>query len=258
MEKEYDSFNNSLKYFNDKYNQNSIYNKYSNYKPTKYSNNILCNNYIGDELNNNFDKFSNNYGSFCDKREVFDKINNKKVNNTLKDIYGVISNINEVNKRVKNILSNRPYIYKYKSADYKGKYNSKRDKFKRNRSSTEDFISETNNICNELKFKDFNNYYPSTNTNIISPKTTYDCSNTKEFSDINFSNKRRNNPISEYTKFSNITNQKRNIKKNSYNINNYYPGFHSIRKENLNLVYTPIQKNSNINLIPNKYKKKRV
>ena len=154
MEKEYDFFNNSLKYFNDKYNKNSKYNKYSNYKPTKYSNNILCNNYIGDELNNNFDKFSNNYGSFCDKREIFDKINNKKVNNTLKDIYGVISNINEVNKRVKNILSNRPYIYKYKSADYKGKYNSERDKFKRNRSSTEDFISETNNICNELKYKD--------------------------------------------------------------------------------------------------------
>ena len=256
MEKEYDSFNNSLKYFNDKYNQNFKYNKYSNYKPTKYSNNILCNNYIGDELNNNFDKFSNNYGSFCDKREIFDKINNKKVNNTLKDIYGVISNINEVNKRVKNILSNRPYIYKYKSADYKGKYNSERNKFKRNRSSTEDFISETNNICNELKYKDFNYNCPSTNTYIISPKTTNDCSNTKEFSDINFSNKRRSNPISEYTKFSNITNQKRNIKKNSYNINNYYPGFHSLRKENLNLAYIPIQKNSNINLTPNKYKKK--
>ena len=256
MEKEYNSFNNTLKYCNDKYNQNSKYNKYSNYKPTKYSNNILCNNYIGDELNNNFDKYISNYGSFCDKREVFDKINNKKVNNTLKDIYGVISNINEVNKRVKNILSNRPYIYKYKSADHKGKYNKERDKFKRNSSSTENFIYRTNNICNELKYKDYNYNCPSTNSYFISPKTTYDCSNIKEFSDINFSNKGRRNPMSEYKKFSNITNQKRNIKKNSYCINNYYPSFHRLRKENLNLVYTPIQKNSNINLIPNKNNKK--
>ena len=256
MEKEYDSFNNALKYYNDKYNQNFKYNKYSNFKPTKYNNNVLCNNYFGDELNINFGKYSNNYGSFCDKREIFDKINNKRVNNTLKDIYGVISNINEVNKKVKNILSNRPYIYKYKSADYKGKYNKERDNYKRNRSSTEDFISKTNNICNEIKYKDINYNCPSTNSYRISPKTTYDCSNIKEFSDIHFSDKGKRNPISEYRNFSNITNQKRNIKKNSYSINNYYPGLHSLRKENLNLEYTPIQKNSNINLISNKNNKK--
>ena len=256
MEKENNSFNNALKYCNDKYNLNFKYNKNSNYKPTKYSNNVLCNNYIGNELNNNFDKYSNNYGSFCDKREIFDKINNKKVNNTLRDIYGVISNINEVNKKVKNILSNRPYISKYKSADYRGTYNNGRDILKRNRSSTEDLFSKTNNICNDLKYKDYNYNCDSTNKNTISPKTTYDCSKIKEFSDINFSNKERSNPISEYRKFSNITNQKRNIKKNSYFINNNYPGFHSLRKENLNLAYTPIQKNSNINLISNKNSKK--
>ena len=256
MEKEYDSFNNVLKYCNDKYNQNIKYNKYSNYKPTKYNKNILCNNYIGDELNNNFNKYSNDYGPFCDKREVFEKINNKKVNNTLKDIYGAISNINEVNKRVKNILSNRPYIYKYKSADCKGKYAKEGNNFKRNRASTGDFISKTNNICDEIKYKNNNYNCPTTNTYFISPRTTYDCSNIKEYSDINFSNKGTSNPISEYRKFSNITNQKRNIKKNSYGIKSYNPDFHSLRKENLNLIYTPIQKNSSINLISNKNYKK--
>lgn len=253
MEKEYDYFNNTLKYCNDKYEQNFNNNKYSNFKSSKYNNNTLCNNYIGDELNYNFDNYSNNFGTFCNKMEIFDKINNKKVNNTLKDIYGVISNINEVNKRVKNILSNRPYIHKYKSVDYKSKYNKEGNNIKRNRSSTEDFISKNKNICNELKYKDFNNYNVSTtNTYMISPKTTFDCTNVNEFSDINFSHKGRKNPLSEYRKHTNISNQKRNIKKNSYKVNNNYHDFHNFQKENLNLAFKPIQKNSKINLISNK------
>jgi len=53
---------------------------------------------------------------FNDQEEKFKKINkdntdkkisNKRVNNLLKDIYGSLSNINEVNDKVKNILSRR-------------------------------------------------------------------------------------------------------------------------------------------------------
>ena len=41
------------------------------------------------------------------KEENEKKINNKRVNNLLKDIYGSLTNLNDVNDRVKNILSKR-------------------------------------------------------------------------------------------------------------------------------------------------------
>ena len=52
------------------------------------------------------------------KNEILKKINNKKVNNTLIDIYGTISNINEISKKMKNLMFNYHSTNNYNFKNY--------------------------------------------------------------------------------------------------------------------------------------------
>ena len=87
--------------------QNFIYDNNDNYLNENQND---CNK----EYNYNIEGDTNNkkYTTIINKNDIFTKINNKKVNNTLNDIYDSIATINETNKRVKNILSNRNAVNK--------------------------------------------------------------------------------------------------------------------------------------------------
>ena len=163
-------------------------------------------NVISKEMNNNLDNDNDSlkYNIEYNKKELnktniainninkeqFQKINNEKVNNTLNDIYGSIARINEVNNKVKNLLSRRPNIPK--SLDIKRK------------------------IINEDKYvNDINSF----NRNNIIPKTTKNYSlyniNEKEFrkndASSTFRTSKKNSEV--------ISNYKKISKNNSYNVN---------------------------------------
>ena len=82
------------------------------------------------ELNDKEEKFKK-----INKEDKDKKINNKRVNNLLKDIYGSLSNINEVNNKVKSILLKRKKMNSVNSF----------------RNSTKDQKSNNDNIKNKRK-----------------------------------------------------------------------------------------------------------
>ena len=161
-------------------------------------NDLISKEINNNNINNEMQKFNIEYKNQVDKNnttmkneKTLQKISNQKVNNTLNDIYGAIATINEVNNRVKNILSKRLNIPK--SLDAKKK-----------------IINEEKNVNNINNFNLFN----------IIPKTTKNNSlyniNDKEIkkSDISstFRTSKKNSEV--------ISNFKKIGKNNSYSINN--------------------------------------
>ena len=106
------------------------------------------------DLKNNND---NNYKKI-NNDENTKKINNTKINNILNDIYGSLTNINEVNEKVKNILSKRKTINSMNSFRNNITKKDSDSKTKNKRSSTtnrKDFKLE--NIIKEEKIYNKNN-----------------------------------------------------------------------------------------------------
>ena len=224
------SFNNENDINNSNIHKKGKENYNYNFNSDKNKNEFISHYKNGDGIQNYIKNLNKNNSKINDS-ETIKKLNNKKVNTSLTDIYEAISNINEVNQRMKNILSNRPYIHKYKSVDYKNNKSNnfteeKKDKILKSfRPITEDIITRNNNFI-----KEYNNIlhnYPTYNINNKNSKTIpYFYS----YNDINDNNKK-----SFKYKF---TPNKRKNKNDTYKVNKYY--------NNLTSEYIkPIEKNSN-------------
>jgi len=232
--------------------------KTQNFKYSKHTNDFLQNNLKVDD--DKFINFNRNNTIINNKEESSKRFNNKKVKNTLNDIYGVIANINEVNKKVNNILSKRPNIKKYKSFDYKTKsIREEEDDIKKIRSTTEDKTPNVNNYIKESSHKDYSS--PTTDTNFMASRTTADFYSSKtghdiiimnddEDNDICLRNNKNNDFNLKYQRSYNMPYKKRNYKKSSYRINNYY-NIPRNRSENLTCeYYTPtVKSNSGLKLL---------
>lgn len=185
----------------------------------------------------------------------------------MNDIYGVIANINEVNQKVNNILSKRPNIRKYKSFDYKTKNIGEEDDIKKIRSTTEDKTLKVNNYIKGSRYKYYSS--PTTDTNFMASKTTADFYSTKtghdivimndDDNDICLRNNKTNEFNLEYQTSYNMPYKKRNYKKSSYRINNYY-NIPRNKSENLTCdYYTPTMKsNSGLKLLIQKNINKKI
>ena len=239
--------------------------KTQNFKFSKHTNDFLQNNFnAGDDKFINFNK---NNTIINNKEEYSKKLSNKRVKNTLNDIYGVIANINEVNQKVNNILSKRPNIRKYKSFDYKTKNIGEEDDIKKIRSTTEDKTLKVNNYIKESRYKYYSS--PTTDTNFMASKTTADFYSTKtghdivimndDDNDICLRNNKTNEFNLEYQTSYNMPYKKRNYKKSSYRINNYY-NIPRNKSENLTCdYYTPTMKsNSGLKLLIQKNINKKI
>ena len=250
-----DLFENSINIQNEINNYNIQGIKKEKYIPYKepefnyYKNkNDLFQNGIKDKnFSDKIDNSNKNNIAINKKREIFKKFKNLKVNRALKDIYGVIANINEVNKKVNKIISHRPILPKYKSADSKMN-NIKDDKNSKSfREATDENYKINNNIIKEYNNK--NNLYLNSNcsNNIASKTVTSGFLSSKYSNDINnnitMNKSIVNSELSQYN--SNNSNKKR--KYGSFKFHKYFnfPQEKGINKE----LKTPIQKNSNIKYI---------
>ena len=110
-----------------------------------------------EDLNKNYNQSYN--------KKFLKKINNEKVNNTLNDIYGAISNINEINEKMKNFLLKRQIIHK--SSDIKTKMiNNEKSKKIRVRPSTDEKRIYSKKFSKEKKGKEIDKHiYKLNNTN---------------------------------------------------------------------------------------------
>ena len=205
-----------------------------------------------EELNDNNNDSTKNHTSIQNNTDdFFKKINNRKVNSALNDIYNSISNINEVNKRVKSLLSNRPIIHK--STDNKRNIISKENnKYSHISNSNKKMTEDKMKIVNSRKIsmqkneiKDLN-YIP--NNNNIPPKSSkyYYKYNINNISNINSGNKKNDIKVQHKKKSNNPINIS-NIKKIS-NSNSYITNDYSQTKKNPN--YTNGQDYEYINPIP--------
>ena len=133
------------------------------------------------ELNEEHSEYKN-----INKEETTKKFINNRVNNILNDIYGSLSNINEVNEKVKNILSKRKTMNSFRTSS---KIESN-FKIKNKRSSTTIKIKDLKNksIIKEEKIDD--NYLAKNETNNI--YNIEDEATKNETTSINFKSKLNN------------------------------------------------------------------
>ena len=133
------------------------------------------------ELNEEHSEYKN-----INKEETTKKFINNRVNNILNDIYGSLSNINEVNEKVKNILSKRKTMNSFRTSS---KIESN-FKIKHKRSSTTTKIKDLKNksIIKEEKIDD--NYLAKNETNNI--YNIEDEATKNETTSINFKSKLNN------------------------------------------------------------------
>ena len=133
------------------------------------------------ELNEEHSEYKN-----INKEETTKKFINNRVNNILNDIYGSLSNINEVNEKVKNILSKRKTMNSFRTSS---KIESN-FKIKNKRSSTTTKIKDLKNksIIKEEKIDD--NYLAKNETNNI--YNIEDEATKNETTSINFKSKLNN------------------------------------------------------------------
>lgn len=257
---ENENLNEDLNYQNEDIENDKKY-KTQNFKVSKHSND-LTNINVDDD---NFRNFNKNY-TINNKEGYSKRFNNKKVKNTLDDIYGVIANINEVNKKVNSILSNRSNIRKYKSFDYKTKGIKEEDDIKNIRSTTEDKTPKINNYIKENSHKEYSS--PTTDTNYMASRTTADFYPSRTGHDIVIMNDDNDNDICLRNNKNNEINlkynynmpyKKRNYKQSSYRINNYY-NIPRNKSENLTCeYYTPtIKSNSGLKLLIQKNINKKI
>ena len=178
-----------------------------------------------EKIQNYFEDLCRNYNS-SNNNKFLKKINNEKVNNTLNDIYGAISNINEINEKVKNFMLKRKIIPK--SVDNKAK-NIKKEKNKKNktRASTDEKIINSKEFIIENKE---NKKFQSNITNNKEPKII------KNIYSYNNKNINKKNLISENEKIRTNSNIEMKYKKidqnNSYNINLNIPKIIPFQNQN--------------------------
>ena len=178
-----------------------------------------------EKIQNYFEDLCRNYNS-SNNNKFLKKINNDKVNNTLNDIYGAISNINEINEKVKNFMLKRKIIPK--SVDNKAK-NIKKEKNKKNktRASTDEKIINSKEFIIENKE---NKKFQSNITNNKEPKII------KNIYSYNNKNINKKNLISENEKIRTNSNIEMKYKKidqnNSYNINLNIPKIIPFQNQN--------------------------
>ena len=178
-----------------------------------------------EKIQNYFEDLCRNYNS-SNNNKFLKKINNEKVNNTLNDIYGAISNINEINEKVKNFMLKRKIIPK--SVDNKAK-NIKKEKNKKNktRASTDEKIINSKEFIIENKE---NKKFQSNITNNKEPKII------KNIYSYNNKNINKKNLISENDKIRTNSNIEMKYKKidqnNSYNINLNIPKIIPFQNQN--------------------------
>ena len=146
------------------------------------------------ELNEEHSEYKN-----INKEETTKKFINNRVNNILNDIYGSLSNINEVNEKVKNILSKRKTMNSFRTSS---KIESN-FKIKNKRSSTTTKIKDLKNksIIKEEKIDD--NYLAKNETNNI--YNIEDEATKNETTSINFKSKLNNsyyyNRINDFSNY---------------------------------------------------------
>ena len=164
------------------------------------------------ELNEEHSEYKN-----INKEETTKKFINNRVNNILNDIYGSLSNINEVNEKVKNILSKRKTMNSFRTSS---KIESN-FKIKYKRSSTTTKIKDLKNksIIKEEKIDD--NYLAKNETNNI--YNIEDEASKNETTSINFKSKLNNSYY--YNRVNDFSNDK------TKNINNVKE--HDFTKVNL-------------------------
>ena len=147
------------------------------------------------ELNEEHSEYKN-----INKEETTKKFINNRVNNILNDIYGSLSNINEVNEKVKNILSKRKTMNSFRTSS---KIESN-FKIKDKRSSTTTKIKDLKNksIIKEEKIDD--NYLAKNETNNI--YNIEDEATKNETTSINFKSKLNNSYY--YNRINDFSNNK--------------------------------------------------
>ena len=147
------------------------------------------------ELNEEHSEYKN-----INKEETTKKFINNRVNNILNDIYGSLSNINEVNEKVKNILSKRKTMNSFRTSS---KIESN-FKIKKKRSSTTTKIKDLKNksIIKEEKIDD--NYLAKNETNNI--YNIEDEATKNETTSINFKSKLNNSYY--YNRINDFSNNK--------------------------------------------------
>ena len=147
------------------------------------------------ELNEEHSEYKN-----INKEETTKKFINNRVNNILNDIYGSLSNINEVNEKVKNILSKRKTMNSFRTSS---KIESN-FKIKNKRSSTTTKIKDLKNksIIKEEKIDD--NYLAKNETNNI--YNIEDEATKNETTSINFKSKLNNSYY--YNRINDFSNNK--------------------------------------------------
>ena len=190
------------------------------------------------ELNDHNDS-TKNHTSIQNTDDFSKKINNKKVNSTLNDIYSSITNINELNKRVKSLLSNRPIIHK--SIYDKRKINSQEkikyipNTFKREAKDITKIVNSRRSSIQKSESKDLS-YIPNNINKInVAPQTTkyyykYDINK------FNSNSKKSEKYNSTDRKINNNSNNKSNKKKISQN-NSYQKKQNSQTQKSLNYTY---------------------
>ena len=159
---------------------------------------------INNDMNNDTKENKNvlNVQEECSKNiEINDKdkkINNKRVNNLLKDIYGSLSKINEVNDRVKNILSKRKKLNSVNSFRVNYQVN-KESNIKNKRKST---TANKTKITYKIKEKNGQNEYSTEKISHIYNRNTYNNENDLTKNETGSDNlKSKNTNIIALTKF---------------------------------------------------------
>ena len=166
-----------------------------NFDKTPKNNQINIEKNTNIELNEEHSEYKN-----INKEETTKKFINNRVNNILNDIYGSLSNINEVNEKVKNILSKRKTMNSFRTSS---KIESN-FKIKNKRSSTTTKIKDLKNksIIKEEKIDD--NYLAKNETNNI--YNIEDEATKNETTSINFKSKLNNSYY--YNRINDFSNNK--------------------------------------------------
>ena len=164
------------------------YSKISNINSDNNINNTIKKINLKKELLSNIENIENiNPNIQIKQNEVSNqkKWNNNKVNGTLNDIYGSIANINEVNKKVKNLLSNMPIIHE--TNNNKRSFITKSNNINKVRPATEEkIINKKTKYIKLNEIKDFNNPGTLINRNVPNSAKNYYQYNLNK--DINYNN----------------------------------------------------------------------
>ena len=174
---------------------------------------------INNDMNNDTKENKNvlNVQEECSKNIEIDdkdkKINNKRVNNLLKDIYGSLSKINEVNDRVKNILSKRKKLNSVNSFRVNYQVN-KESNIKNKRKST---TANKTKITYKIKEKNGQNEYSTEKISHIYNRNTYNNENDLTKNETGSDNlKSKNTNIIALTKLDNTCSDNQTKKSNSF------------------------------------------